>query len=325
MIKVTKLTSLNKKFKRHHGWSGADGIFSYSYKDKIIFYFSDTFIGDSDENDKRISFELINNSFATSDKKLNEIDFIYKKNPLNSYFNLDKGYYWLQDGILEDSTLSILALKMENDIFSSVPFEIKNVDLLKIDLNELHSFKYKKFDFYPVDKNIILGASIIKENGYYYIFGYINKYNNKQLILSRKKSLLDNKIEFLSQDYTFKTDTSNLLVLKENFAAEFKFIKLNNKYYCAYTKNSIGKDIYLLIVDDLFKPYENEILLYSCKEHNKDIITYNSKIQEALSNSKELVISYNVNTLINENHSSLNIYRPRFIKVSLEEISNETK
>ena len=77
MIKVKKLYSINRKFKRYHGWSGADGIFTYKYNQNIIMYFSDTFIGESNAKGHRISFQLINNSLAISDENLNKIDFIF--------------------------------------------------------------------------------------------------------------------------------------------------------------------------------------------------------------------------------------------------------
>ena len=115
------------------------------------------------------------------------------------------------------------------------------------------------------------------------------------------------------------------MILKENFAAEFKVIKIKDKYYIAYTKGSIGNKIYLIVTDNIFKPYTNEILLYTCKEHKGHIITYNAKIQKALSNDNTLVVSYNVNTLINEKHNNLDIYRPRFIQINMEDIDNEIK
>ena len=91
MIKVKKLYSINKKFKRYQGWSGADGIFTYKYNQKIIMYFSDTFVGESNTKGQRVSFQLINNSLAISDEKLTKIDFIYPINPIKSVFETKDG------------------------------------------------------------------------------------------------------------------------------------------------------------------------------------------------------------------------------------------
>ena len=326
MINVVRLSDIDKKFKRYHDWSGADGIYTYNYDGEILMYFSDTFIGDSNKLDERISFELINNSLAISDKKLNKINFIYPKDPLKSVFIPYEGYYWLEDGIIENDKLYIYALRMYNDIFSNKIFEIKAIDLIEVDLPFNNKVNYKTYEISKYDiEQIVLGIALIKENEYYLIYGYINEGNNKKLILARTKSLINKEYEYLNKDGHFSKSKNNLMILKENFAAESKIIKIKNKYYMAYTKNSLGKDIYLLVIDDLFKSYDREIHLYECEEHKGNIICYNSKIQDALSNEEELVITYNVNTLVNEEHKNLDIYRPRFIKVRLEDVNNEIK
>lgn len=77
MIKIRELTELNNKFYRFSGWSGADGIYSFKVADKVLLYFSDTFIGDSSKNGIRKDFKLINNSLAVI--KNDTIDFYYNK------------------------------------------------------------------------------------------------------------------------------------------------------------------------------------------------------------------------------------------------------
>lgn len=325
MINSIRLHDIDQKFKRYHGWSGADGIFTYNYNGEILMYFSDTFIGESNEKDIRLSFELINNSLAISDNKLNNINFIYPSNPIQNVFIPLEGYYWLEDGIIENDKLYIYALRMYNDIFSNKIFEIKSIDLIELNLPFNKEIKYKTKEMYTFNNNLVLGISIIKVDNYYYIYGYINEINNKKLILARVKNIQDNDYEYLNINGEFSKSKENLMILKENFAAETKMIKIKDKYYMAYTKHSMSKDIYLLVIDDLLKPYNKEIHLYECKEHKDSIVCYNAKIQEALSNELELVISYNVNTLINEEHKNLDIYRPRFIKVKMEDIDNEIK
>ena len=79
-------------------------------------------------------------------------------------------------------------------------------------------------------------------------------------------------VEYLNKNGEFSKSKDNLMILKENFAAESKIVKIKDKYYMAYTKNSLGKDIYLLVIDDLFKPYDKEVHLYECEEHKGNII-----------------------------------------------------
>lgn len=324
MINVIRLYDLEKKFKRYHGWSGGDGIFCNDYKNEILWYFSDTFIGESTLDDKRINFDLINNSLAISDKKLSNFDFVYPNNPPSSAFvPLNNGYFWLEDGIIIEDKFFIYALNMENDIFSDKIFQIKGVSLIELELPFNKKIYYKVHELFPNKDNIILGTSILKEDDYYFIFGYVNEYQNKKLILARTRDLLSQEIEYLHFDGSWKKDRSNLMILKERFSSEFKAMKIGNEYYIAYTKDSVGKDIYLIKSNNITSPFDQEILVYSCPEHNSSIITYNSKIMLSLSNEKEMVISYNVNTLVNEEHVNLDIYRPRFIKIKMEDVRNE--
>lgn len=324
MINVIRLYDLEKKFKRYHGWSGGDGIFCNKYKNEILWYFSDTFVGESTSDDKRINFDLINNSLAISNEELSNFDFIYPRNPISSPFiPLNDGYFWLEDGIIIGDKFYIYALNMENDIFSDKIFQIKGVSLIELDLPFKSKINYKVHELFFNEDNIILGTSILKENDYYFIFGYINEYQNKKLILARTKDLLSQEIEYLQFDGSWEKERSNLMILKERFSSEFKVIKIKNEYYIAYTKDSVGKDIYLIKSDNITSPFDKEILVYSCQEHSGNIITYNSKIMLALTNEEEMIISYNVNTLINEEHVNLDIYRPRFIKIKMEDVRNE--
>lgn len=324
MINVERLYNLEDKFKRYSGWSGADGVFSFYYNDQFVWYFSDTFIGESNQQDQRLSFELINNSLAISNLTLEEFKFIYKTNPLASVFIPKEGYFWLQDGFIEEDKLMIYALRMKNDIFSNEIFKICGISLLEVNLNFKEGISYHEHEILNSSDDFVIGTAILKED-YYYLFNYKNENGNKKLFLARTKSLLDNKFEYLKNDGTWDYSKDNLMILKEHFAAEFTVFKTKDFYYIAYTKESLGKDIYLLKIENLFKPYNQEILLYSCPEHQGNIITYNSKIQKGLSNQEELIISYNVNSLVNEDHKNLDIYRPRFLKVKVEDIENEFK
>lgn len=92
MIKIRELTELNNKFYRFSGWSGADGIYSFKVADKVLLYFSDTFIGDSSKNGIRKDFKLINNSLAVI--KNDTIDFYYNKNPISNSFAASNNSYY---------------------------------------------------------------------------------------------------------------------------------------------------------------------------------------------------------------------------------------
>ena len=334
MIKIRELTELNNKFYRFSGWSGADGIYSFKVADKVLLYFSDTFIGDSSKNGIRKDFKLINNSLAVI--KNDTIDFYYNKNPISSSFAAsNNSYYWLEDGIVEGDKLTIFALKMKNDVLSSLPFEIEGIDIIRTSTTFKDSIEYTIQETNLYSNNIVWGISLIKENDYYYVFGYKNIYNNKCLVLSRTKDFIS--YEYLNEKTKnqplFRDDSGESLTcgqakakvdaMAAGFEAESKIVKKGNFYYIAYTKDSISSEIFLIRTDSLLKPFTKEIKIYTCPEHQGNIITYNAKIQDALSSRDNFVISYNVNTLVNDEHQYLSIYRPRFIEISIKEIDHE--
>ena len=212
MIKIKELTELNNKFYRFSGWSGADGIYSFKVADKVLLYFSDTFIGDSSKNGIRKDFKLINNSLAVI--KNDTIDFYYNKNPISSSFAAsNNSYYWLEDGIVEGDKLTIFALKMKNDVLSSLPFEIEGIDIIRTSTTFKDSIEYTIQETNLYSNNIVWGISLIKENDYYYVFGYKNIYNNKCLVLSRTKDFIS--YEYLNEKGIFSSNIDSLLILKE--------------------------------------------------------------------------------------------------------------
>lgn len=322
-MKSYNLEKLDQLFLRYNGWSGADGVFSFKYENEILLYFSDTFIGNATKDKIRLNYTLINNSLAIYNK--NGISFYYPNNPINSVFLPDnkENYYWLQDGIIENNKLYILALLMKNDIFSNEIFQIEGIDLIQLDLPFNKKISYQCKNIFSKTSSLILGTSILKKDNYYYLFSYLNDYNNKKLVLARTNSLHFNNIEYLNKNGLFSNNLNDLLVLKEFFSSEFKVVFKKGYFYIAYIKYSIGNKIYLIRTKDICKPFTEEILLYETSLHSGNIITYNAKIQEAFSNDKYLVISYNVNSLNNDDHKNLDIYRPHFFKVLWEDIENE--
>jgi len=324
MTKTIKLTNLTETFKRYSGWSGADGIYTFRYLDKVLWYFSDTFVGESNrETNKRIKYSFINNSLGVSTQKITDMDFIYPKDLTTPITPDGEGYYWLQDGVVIDGFLYIAGLHMINQLLDGLPFSIKGVDLIKYNLKDIGKFSYLVIQNDNLYKSgYIFGASIFdnrNEDGFIYVYGYKNVLRDKQLVVSRFKDNLETKAEYLSSNDEWIGEPLDLKILSHNFAAEFKVVKLKNNYCCAYTKDSIGADIYLVRMNNLTDEFQDEEKIYSCPEHKfkPNWIAYNAKIQEALSNDNYLIISYSVNTLVNSEHEDLNVYYPRFIKVEI--------
>lgn len=80
---VIEDVEFSNKFLRYSGWTGADGIFSFNLGDpnELLFIFSDTFVGEVNENNKlRNKSTIVNNTIGYYDKSTNEFDFVYETN-----------------------------------------------------------------------------------------------------------------------------------------------------------------------------------------------------------------------------------------------------
>lgn len=66
-MKLKKSDLYFNTFYKTKGWTGADGVYTHIKDDLIIWYFSDTFIGEVDDNQMRKEgFVMKNHSFGYS-------------------------------------------------------------------------------------------------------------------------------------------------------------------------------------------------------------------------------------------------------------------
>src|SRR5699024_2227964 len=101
------------------GWSGGDSTYSVDLQDdKVLWAFSDTFLGPADEDGGRSQDSpYINNSFVLDDgKNLTTVHGGSEKEPdsLLPPTN-DDNWFWIGDGNQTDEEIQLLALQFESD------------------------------------------------------------------------------------------------------------------------------------------------------------------------------------------------------------------
>lgn len=310
-MNVLRSTKLDSFFEKKNGWSGADGVYAYKHHGGYLFYFSDTVLS-NDKDGKRVNFELIHNSFAFTDSLLQKASFYFDKPALLSP-NDPSEFYWLMDGVKEDDTLYLCALRVsEGD--KRAPFYLKGTDLLKIDLSDLTHLKAKVIASFSAE--VIYGSAIIKEKDAYYLFCYRNK-QPKETILAKTISLDDPRFLFLQKDGTYKESSSKAKVISTFLPAETKIHRYKDRYYIAYSPNGISKEIRLTSCSYLGETLLEGELVYMCPEANDTDITYNAKIQSELSSDNHFLLSYHVNSLDSKRVETTYLYRPHFLEVIL--------
>ncbi len=317
-------------FRRNSHWAGADGVFQHRIGNKLHWYFSDTFVGDVDPVTRlrKEGFVMVNNTVAVSEIG-SEFDLTFKVNEKDGKFKAfyeptGKGHLWIQDGIYLDGALYITCLNISNSDNPKVWFNVDGTSLLKVPSHEddllYDEYSILESNFYVKDEEVtyIFGNAILNDldrTGYVYVFGYGNQ-KERRGVMSRTKDFINpNSYEYLSNNGWTK-EPHDLFEVAPDFACELKVIYDDGLYKMAYTKGSMSPTIMMGETDSLEKGFKDLSLIYQCPEPKlkKGQISYNSKLQK-FDNIDDLYISYNVNTLNNDDHVDAEIYYPRWIKL----------
>jgi hypothetical protein len=344
-------------FDRKSGWTGSDGIYSIPLNeydapsdmpaDSQLILFSDTFIGEVDDNDRRQNTRMINNTLALLQSNIpdpDQIDFFWRTdssgNPLTVFVpntpNANPGdWYWLMDGISLNQTLYVFALRL-NGTAGGFGFEVNGVVLLKFKMDDQNFISdVEQFDTPFFLKNaaenwdIVLGQAIMPmtnasgnpfPDGYIYVYGPKSKSSGKELMAAR---VLPEEIENFSK-YEYWNGTAwgsqieDLMKLTDGISQEFSVTPVGEeKYLLVY---QTGSSVAVRLGESPTGPFGMFYIVYNCPEVLSDpnIFVYNAKAHPGLSNKEELLISYNVNTFDFWAHfSNADIYRPRFIYLKI--------
>ncbi len=343
-------------FHRNHGWFGADGIFSIplngidkaNASDSTMFLFSDTMVGEIDDG-KIVRSHMVNNSVAylkgsTPDEKNIVFSYAENNNRPQSLFipatpNSQSGdYYWLGDGFVNQALNGdtyLFAYRMRNIGEGEWNFrQVGNV-IIKLPAGSRPPFDNQiqiETPFLITGENETdngsLGAGIFintKEAGAPYPDGYIYVYG----VIGIMKNLLVSRV--LPRDFedfdkwrfwdgeTWNKDFSKIESVTENVSNELSVTPLpDGRYALVFQVNGMSNKVGLRLGLTPYGPFGPIINIWECREtEQKNYITYNAKAHPHLSNTCELLISYNVNSFnfLEEINKNPHLYRPRFIKM----------
>jgi hypothetical protein len=341
---------------RTSGWTGADGIYSIPMdcsekpggQDHLLL-FSDTFIGQVDANKRRINTTMVNNTLAYlrgGRPDPDSISFMWAKNgstnrsvflPATPSAAANE-YYWLMDGVKIDSLIHVFALRLHTTGGGSFDFKLTGVAILSFTLGA---------DHYPVDVvqrdlpffmengelTAVLGQAIMpntresgNENydGYIYVYGPRDDSDGKSLLASRVEP--DKFLDFSAWRFWdgsgWNSDYSKSAGITNRLSQEFSISQAGDRYILVC---QIGAAVAIRLGDSPVGPFDFYREIYKCPEVNisNNILIYNAKAHPSLSEGDSLLISYNVNTLsFAENLTNADIYRPRFIKLAMNDLEN---
>jgi len=361
-VKVERAEDWNNLFYRYSGWTGADGIYSIPFSgnetpnenpnEKTLFLFSDTFIGEVDENDARQNSSLVNNTYAVLDgnEPIEEnAEFFWGLNQSDqpaAIFIPDTpqsnpgDWYWLMDGIAMEDSFRVFALRLQTGDGGVFNFEVIGVSMISFQLDATDSIKTA----YQIDTplyyrdeaegwEIVFGQAVMSmtersgnpdADGYIYIYGPKNSSGPKELVAARV--LPENITDFATWRYwngsEWGVNIEECAPITNNISQEFSVSPLGDGQYIVVFQS--GSNVAIRLGDSPTGPFGVLQNIYECPEvlEDPDIFVYNAKAHPHLSQNDQLLISYNVNTFDFWDHfTNAGIYRPRLINLTLPDVT----
>ncbi|QNL51739.1 DUF4185 domain-containing protein [Olivibacter sp. SDN3] len=345
---------LNKK-----GWIGADGIYCVplngverpgeAQQTKTLFWFSDTIIGDIEDDSLQQGWEMVHNSIAYltgGDPDKEKMDFFWAKDDdgkARSVFEPHtpeaqvNEYYWLGDGFFNhrlDSTIYIFAYRIRNLPEGAFPFEDVGVNLIAIPkgsqppFNEQRQMDTPLFHIGKKGKSVFginvlantTGAGAPQPDGYIYVYGI--RGTNKELLVARVEEELFEDFQAWTywdgQSWNSSIDESAAITDRISNEMSVSFME-DGRVIAAFQVDTNSPSIAIQVAKTPIGPFFPFKKVYETPEIYEDIdfYTYNAKAHPHLSTPGELLISYNVNAFDFENklYQHPNHCRPRFIRV----------
>jgi len=343
---------------RTSGWFGGDGIFSIPLdgketqgkkRKKTLFIFSDTYIGEVENNVPRPGNVMVNNTTAWlegNEADESALSFEYNKDQEGaptSYFVPDNEvsqageYYWLGDGFInheKNNALYLFAYHVHKTGPNVFDFEQTHVALLKIEDPSPEGMSvYEQMPTYlgfvhPEFGRVYFGSGVFVNtrkagapdpDGYVYIYGVMEV--NKSLIVARVRP---EDIESFNR-WTFWNGQA-WVKNKEEVASMANHVSNelsvtptgDGRYLLTFTILGISDKIGIQVGESPVGPFGEIHEVYTCPEYaEKGLFPYNAKAHYHLSRPGELLVSYNTITFDfwEDIQKDASIYHPRFVWV----------
>lgn len=324
----------------------ANGLF----REATFFTFSDTFIGEVGGSNQRVpGTTLVNNTAAflrpgapSSDR----ITFFYATEPNgdpramfipNTPSSEPDEWYWPHDGLVYGGKLSFYGMRMQPA--GAGGFKRVAVDLIEVPASDRPPFPNQVQTELPLTVpasgglgSTFFGAGVFPNlvearvpnpDGYVYVYGVREDPLVKKLLAARvlPDQMADGAAYEFYDGARWVSDIQRAAVLSSRVSNELSVSPYGDgRYVLVFQLDAIGSKLGARIGDSPVGPFGPVIELYTCPEPAliPTSYTYNAKAHPHLSEPRELLISYNVNsTDIVENFKNADIYRPRFVRVRL--------
>ncbi|MFC6158243.1 DUF4185 domain-containing protein [Kribbella jiaozuonensis] len=305
------------------GWTGADSTYSVALPGRrTAWIFSDTFLGPVNPDGSRpTTAPFINNSFVIQQgKSLKTVTGGTATKPTALIPPPSDGWYWI--GAAQTShagrDLDVTALRFVRTGTGQWDWHWASNYLARFDTK---TFKLKSLTPLPSAANVQWSGWLLRDRGYTYIYGVEDLGSSKYQHVARVRGddLTAKPWEYWTGSGWSSDESASVRVL-EGVANEHSVTQFKDGYLLVThdTKELFSKRVIGYFSCSPTGPWVNPVELYQAPETSGNIITYNSHEHPELRRGNELLVSYNVNSLVSDDlYGDVSIYRPRFLAVTL--------
>ncbi|WP_203719462.1 DUF4185 domain-containing protein, partial [Asanoa siamensis] len=312
------------------GWTGADSTYSGKLPGgREIWIFSDTFLGPVNPDGGRpTTAPFINNSvIVRRGSKLSTVTGTVDGEPAAIFRPADaSNWYWMGPNLVTGKLWQQVVNEYTKTGPGSWDLGYVRTAVAHVDTDRLD----RPVAYHPLPSlppTISWAAWLQRVGGYTYVYGVEDLGASKHMHVARVRGTdLRRPWRFWTGDGWSAEPADSTRVLT-GVANEYSVTPWRGRYLLVThdTNELFSARILGYVADAPTGPFTDPVMLYTTPETgpdgsygNPNIITYNSHIHPEHSTDRRLLLTYNVNTLANDEHyQDASIYRPRFVDVEL--------
>ncbi|HYW94547.1 MAG TPA: DUF5005 domain-containing protein [Bacteroidales bacterium] len=311
------------------GWIAGDATYSISLPNgRTLWLFGDSFIGEvNPDNTIAPGAKMIRNAAVIQDgnsfttltggSASNPQTFIQTDHP-------DSTWYWPEHGILENDTLFIFVSKFhESDGPAGYNFEMIGNDIVMFDYPSMNYLGISEVPYYFLSQ-VIYGDRVMQDGDYLYIYGRKEEdpdYHIPYPHLARARTgNITGGWEFFDGSGWSKDPTSSAKINTFQVSQQYAVFKHENRYVLLTQDIWLSSKIWTFTSTTPHGPWQYKTLVYTTPKPYDTQVTYNAYAHPQFDDNNQLLVSYNSNGDFLKIFGNVDLYKPRFIRISYHTI-----
>jgi hypothetical protein len=310
-------------------FTGGDGTYSVELPDgSTAWIFGDTFLGGVNPDGSRtrkVPMYIRNSvviedgvSFRTLYSSLNGVEASFVVHPLvlNSEGGLtpDSVWFWPGDAYVENNQMYLFLSEFTQADTGMWGFQWESTWL---SVHDLPGMEQKEIYELPQggESDVHLGHAVYPGKDYTYVYGAKDgKPHAARYPAGNPRGRWE---YFTGSDWS--ADPESMEPMTDYAGSEqFSIFKYEGVYVMINQEGFLSNKIYSFTSETPYGPWNNKTMVYQTPipDTSDNLFTYNALAHPHLTENGHLLLSYNMNTMVLEDHfRSADIYRPRFIRV----------